>query len=106
MTTTSIDQTALILARYGTPAKRRDYALMNAKSAYELARQAAIGAYEAAGGNMDALRSPKDQRGERLYDALVSAIQDAAADYQERRGEIMADYQAEAAYEAAGVVLV
>ena len=94
---TAVDQTAEILAMYGTPEQRRDYALMDANRIYREARIAAHDAYLAAGGSADDLASPKDQTGEPLYEALKSAIQDAAEAYSRRRAEALETFRTEMA---------
>jgi hypothetical protein len=89
------DETAQILAER-SPDKWRDYALMEAERLYRVAKEAAAEAYRQAGGNSVALASPQDQRGEPLYDALVSAIQDAAAERAARRDHVTAAFRAAA----------
>jgi hypothetical protein len=93
MTAMQANETARVLAEFGSPDQRLDYAVMCARHDWERARQAARAAYMAAGGG--GLDQARDQRGEPLYDALVSAIQDAAAEYRRAFDEATAAYRAE-----------
>jgi hypothetical protein len=85
------DETSRILAEH-SPEKWRQYALQEAQGDYRRAQKAARAAYVAAGGSEEALASCTDQRGEPLYDALVSAVQVAAAEYSRTCGEIRAEF--------------
>ena len=88
------DETSRILAER-SPEKWLEYVLMEAKREYRDARAVALSRYALSGGDVAALKSGKDQRGEPLYDALVSAIQDAAAEYDRTDTEARRVYGAE-----------
>jgi len=72
------DETARILAMYGTPGKQRDYALMEADRGRRVAYELAYAGFRAGGSRA-------------VFDAAVSA---GRAAWEERCAAIRADYEA------------
>ena len=90
-----MDETARILAVYGTPEKCLQYAQWEAQRLYREAKEAAVAAYLAAGGTNEDLAAPMCLKvGEPLYDALVAAIKAASCEYGRAMDEAQADYRA------------
>ena len=78
MSAAAVDETAEVLARFGSPEKQRDYALMEADRGRRVAYELAYAAYQA-GGTREA------------FDAACSA---GRAAWAERCAAIRADYEA------------
>jgi hypothetical protein len=87
------DETSRILAEH-SPEKWREYALMEAKRVFREAREAAKAAFrlavpEAAGHDLVTTFAIP---GTAAHDALVAAIQDAKAEYDQTCGQIHAEF--------------
>ena len=78
MSRVAVDETAAILARYGSPEKQRDYALMEADRGRRVAYEIAFAQYRAGGSRV-------------VFDAAVTA---GRAAWELRCGAIRADYEA------------
>ena len=85
------DETARILAER-SPAKWREYALMEAERVRRETITSAYATYEAAGGHLEPLRRALGRRGEPAYDALTAALEAATLDYDQTCGAIQGEY--------------